>query len=418
MLIQTILNRCQKIKGFIYEKANWSNYEGEDIIEILIRPRKDTKGICSICGRTAPTYDTAKEPRRFEFVPLWGYAVVLLYKIRRVSCPEHGVKAERIPWADGKQQLCRVYQQFLANWARRMSWSEVSRIFNTTWQKVYRSVQWIVEWGLKHRNVENVTAIGVDEVQYLRGHKYLTVIYQLNEGTRRLLWVGRDRTSKTMLRFFRKFGKEWSRGIRFICSDMWKPYLKVIKKKIGHATHILDRYHVVSNLNKSIDEVRAEETRAFKQEGYEPILKHTRWCFLKRTENLTDKQRFKLKDILKYDLKSVRAYLLKEAFQVFWEYTSPYWAGRYLDKWITRAMRSRLEPVKKMAKQIRKHRELILNWFRAKKEFSSGIVEGFNTRIKLSIRKACGFRTYDAIEIALYHTLGALPEPEVTHEFW
>lgn len=191
-----------------------------------------------------------------------------------------------------------------------------------------------------------------------------------------------------MLRFFRRFGKEWNRGIRFVCSDMWKPYLKVIKKKIGHAIHILDRFHVVSNLNKSIDEVRAEETRVFKQEGYEPILKHTRWCFLKRSENLTDKQRFKLKDILKYDLKSVRAYLLKEAFQAFWEYTSPYWAGRYLDKWITRAMRSRLEPIKKVAKQIRKHRELILNWFRARKEFSSGIVEGFNTRIKLSIRKA------------------------------
>ena len=257
-----------------------------------------------------------------------------------------------------------------------------------------------------------------DEIQYRKGHKYLTVVYQLNEGCRRLLWVGRERTAKTMLKFFRSFGKDRTAELRFICSDMWKPYLKVIKKKAGHTLHILDRYHIVANLNKAIDEVRAEETKRLNEEGYEPILKHTRWCFLKREKNLTNKQNLKLRDILKYDLKSVRVYLLKEAFQVFWEYTSPYWAGEYLDKWTTRVMRSRIEPMKKMAKQIRKHRTLILNWFRAKKEFSNGIVEGYNKRIKLTIRKACGFRTFNVIELSLYRTLGALPEPEVTHRFW
>jgi len=213
-------------------------------------------------------------------------------------------------------------------------------------------------------------------------------------------------------------GKNGCQKIQYVCSDMWKPYLKVIRKKVKHAIHILDRYHIVATLNKAVDEVRAKETRQLSEEGYEPILKHTRWCFLKRKKNLNDNQLFKLRDVMQYALKSVRAYLLKEAFQGVWEYTSSYWAGIYLDKWVTRAMRSRLDPVKKVARQIRKHRELILNWFRAKKEFSSGIVEGFNTRIKLSIRKSCGFRTFNAIELELYHTLGALSEPEVTHRFW
>jgi transposase len=418
MLIETLLNRCHGIKGFVYEKASMIERFEKEVLEVFMRPRKNAKGLCSICQKPSPTYDTAKEARRFEFIPLWGYAVVLIYCMRRVTCAEHGVKVEYIPWASGKHQMCRVYQQFLANWARRLSWSEVARIFGTSWQSVYRSVEWIVHWGLERRVLTGITAIGVDEIQYRIGHKYLTVIYQLNEGCRRLLWVGRERTAKTLLRFFRDFGKTRTAELRFICSDMWKPYLKVIKKKARHTLHILDRYHIVANLNKAIDEVRAEETRRLHEEGYEPILKHTRWCFLKREKNLTHKQSFKLRDILKYDLKSVKAYLLKEAFQVFWEYTSSYWAGEYLDKWTTQVMHSRIEPMKKMAKQIRKHQELILNWFKAKKEFSNGIVEGFNTRIKLTIRKACGFRTFNVIELALYHTLGALPEPEVTHRFW
>jgi len=139
---------------------------------------------------------------------------------------------------------------------------------------------------------------------------------------------------------------------------------------------------------------------------------------LKRPENLTDKQGIKLAQLLKYNLRSIRSYLLKEEFQLFWQYTSPYGAGAFLDKWCTKTMRSKIEPMKKVAKMLRRHRPLLLNWFRAKKQFSSGIVEGFNTKAKLTTRKAYGFRTYHAAEIALYHALGALPVPETTHEFF
>jgi len=198
---------------------------------------------------------------------------------------------------------------------------------------------------------------------------------------------------------------------------MWRPYLKVIAKKAGQAIHILDRFHIVAKLNKALDEIRAAEARQMARDGYEAILKRSRWCFLKREKNLTDKQRTKLDDVLQYDLKSVRGYLLKQAFQCLWEYTSPYWAGRFLDIWVKRAMRSRLEPIKKVARSIRGHRELILNWFKAKKEFNSGIVEGLNYKIKLTIRKAYGYRELKVAEIAIYHALGKLPEPELTHRF-
>jgi transposase len=412
MQVKTILNRVHRIKGFDYEHARFV----DERIEVKLRPRKRSRPVCSGCGRRGSGYDTLGE-RRFAFVPLWAIAVDLVYAMRRVDCPRCGVTVEQVPWGNGKRPVTRAYAVFLARWARRLSWKEVATIFQTSWESVYRSVTWVVEYGLQHRTLEGITAIGVDEIQFQKGHRYLTVVYQINAGCRRLLWVGSDRTTKTLLRFFKMLGSERTTAIQFICSDMWQPYLKVIAKKAAGALHILDRFHIVARLNKALDEIRAAEAKQMARDGYESVLKRSRWCFLKREENLTDPQRVKLDDLLRYDLKSVRGYLLKESFQVFWEYASPYWAGRFLDGWCKRAMRSRLEPIKKVARSVRGHRELILNWFRAKKEFSSGIVEGMNNKIKLTIRKAYGYRELKVAEIAIYHALGQLPEPELTHEF-
>jgi transposase len=338
--------------------------------------------------------------------------------MRRVNCPRCGVKVEKVPWCDGKNQLTTTYRWFLAGWSKRLCWQGVAEAFDTTWQNVFRSVKHAVSWGLEHRDLEGIESIGVDEVQWQKGHKYLTLVYQIDDGSKRLLWIGKDRTTKTFLRFFRVLGKDRSGRLKFVCSDMWKPYLKVIAKKASHAIHVLDRFHIMQKMNKAIDEVRAGEARQMKQDGYEPVLKHSRWCLLKRPENLTDKQTVKLAELLKYNLQSVRAHLLREDFQQFWEYVSPAWAGKFLDEWCTRTMRSQLEPMKKVVRTLRNHRDLILNWFHAKGALSSGTVEGFNNKVKLTTRKSYGFRTYEAIETSLYHNLGALPEPEFTHRFW
>ena len=180
---------------------------------------------------------------------------------------------------------------------------------------------------------------------------------------------------------------------------------------------MLDRFHIMTHLSKAIDEVRAGEARQLKQDGYEPVLKKSRWLLLKRPEHLSEKQEVRLADLLQYNLKAVRAYLLKEDFQFFWDYKSAYWAGEFLDRLCRRTMRSRIEPMKKVAKMLRTHRPLLLNWFRAKGALSSGVVEGLNNKVKLTTRKAYGYRTFRATEIALYHALGGLPEPELTHRF-
>ena len=382
-----------------------------------MRPRVGSKAICSGCHRPAAGYDHLAE-RSFEFIPVWGFLVFLLYRMRRVHCTTCGVVVEEVPWADGKHSLTKAYMIFLARWARKLSWKETAESFRTSWDQVCHAVQFVVDWGLAHRTLGPISAIGVDEIQYAKGHKYLTLVYQIDSGFTRLLWIGQERTVETFQAFFAMLGTELSSKIQFVCSDMWKPYLQVVREKCSQALHILDRFHIVAKMNAALDDVRAAESRKMAQEGHEPLLKKSRWCILKRKANLTSQQKFRLRDLLRYNLQTVRAYLLKEDFQRFWDYNSPTWAGRYLDFWCQETMRSRIEPMKKIAKTLRAHRELILNYFKAKKQFSSGVVEGLNNKVKVTMRKSYGFRTFRITELALYHALGKLPEPKLTHEFF
>jgi len=416
MLVKTILNRVQKFKHFVYDQVDLIEAEGEIALWVLLRPRKNSQAICSGCDHRRPGYDTLA-PRRFEFVPLWGIRVFFVYALRRVECPDCGVVVESVPWASGKNQLTETYRWFLARWARRLSWKETAESFRTSWENVFRSVKMAVVWGLEHRDLSGITAIGVDEISRRKGHKYLTLVYQINDGCKRLLWVGKDRTEESLRGFFDLLGEQRSLAIEFVCSDMWKPYLKVIAEKAKKALNILDRFHIAAQMNKAIDEVRAAESRRLKADGYEAVLTKTRWLLLKRPEHLTEKQEVKLAELLQYNLKAVRSYLLKEDFQRFWDYRLPYWAGLFLDQWCTRAMRSRIEPLKEIAGMLRSHKALILNWFKARGVISLGAVEGLNNKTKVTMRKAYGYRTFEAAETSLYHSLGDLPEPKGTHRF-
>ena len=191
--------------------------------------------------------------------------------------------------------------------------------------------------GARPQDLSGIELIRIDEISRRRGHCYLALVYRIDAYCKRLLWVGRDRKIKTLLGFFRWLGPERSAGLKYVCSDMWKPYLKVIAKKASQAIHVLDRFHIMAHFSKALDEVRAGEAKALKENGYEPVLSKSRW--------------------------------------------------------------------------------LLLNWFRAKGQLSSGVVEGFNAKAKLTSRKSFGFRASRSAEIALYHALGALPKPEFTHRF-
>jgi transposase len=295
---------------------------------------------------------------------------------------------------------------------------EVARQFKASWHNVLSAVAMAVARGRERMDLSEISAIGVDEIHWSAKRGFMTLVYQIDNHCKRLLWCGEDRTEKTITAFFDWFGEERSAKLLFVCSDMWKPYLKLIALRAKSALNILDRFHIAKKLGDAIDDVRVAETKELMRQGKNVLLKYSRWCFLKNPENLTENQKVKLRDLLKCNLKTIRAYLLKEDFQAFWDYVSPLWAGKFLDQWCSQVMRSRLEPMKKVAKTIRAHKQLILNWFEAKNVISLGAVEGQNNKAKVVIRKSYGFKTSEMLKISLYHKLGKLPVPELAHEYF
>ena len=417
--VKTLLNRIQHFVGFVYQSIRIRGSGSSLRVEVQVVPHRGIRGKCATCLKPAPGYDQLPE-RSWGFVPLWGVICQFFYVPRRVDCAEHGIAVEHIPWSQGKSPVSTPMMGFLARWARRLSWRETALIFGTTWEAVYHSVEWFVKWGLAHRELTGIESMGVDELHWGQGKRadsFLTVIYQIDGHCRRLLWVGRRRTQATLRRGLKELGPKVVSGLRYVCSDMWQPYLQVIAREAGHALHILDRFHIVSHLNKAVDEVRRAESTRLRGQPLAAKLKKMRWKLLQRGSRVRGHARAKLQGLLASKMATGRAWELKESFDHFWHYKTVLWAGAFLEAWTNRAMRSRLEPMKRVARMLRKHEGLILNWFEAKGELSSGAVEGLNNKIRVVTRRSYGFRTYKAMELALYHTLGKLPEPETTHRF-
>jgi transposase len=414
--VKTILNLKEKNPHFVYRDVRLTETRGQRI-EVKVEPRRGSKGICSGCGKKCAGYDRLPQ-REFIHVPLWGIAVIFLYCMRRLACPTCGITAEVVPWSTGKSPLTISYAWYLSEWAKLLSMQEVAIQFKASWHHVCSAVAMAVAWGQERMDLTDITAIGVDEIHWSAKRGFMTLVYQIDNHCKRLLWCGENRTEKTITEFFDWFGEERSANLRFVCSDMWKPFLNLIALRAKNALNILDRFHIARKLSDAIDDVRAAETKELMRKGKEVVLKYSRWCFLKNPENLTENQKVKLKDLLKCNLKTIRAYLLKEDFQAFWDYVSPVWAAKFLDQWCAQVMRSRLEPMKKVAKTIRAHKQLILNWFEARNVISLGVVEGQNNKAKVVIRKSYGFKTSVMLKISLYHKLGKLPVPELAHEYF
>jgi len=156
MQVKTLLNACHRFKDFVYAAIGIRRVRCRESIVAEVRPRCGSKPVCSGCGQKRTGYDTSAKPRLYQFVPIWGFQCYLSYRLRRVDCPECGIKVERVPWAEGKRPLCRAYELFLAQWARRLSWKETAEVFRTSWHSVFTSVKAVVDYGLKHRNLEGI----------------------------------------------------------------------------------------------------------------------------------------------------------------------------------------------------------------------------------------------------------------------
>jgi transposase len=407
MLVESIIKWTLQFKSWRVGKVSGS----KEKLTVRVVPRRRSRAMCSGCGKRRPGYDTLPE-RVWRHVALWGIPVWLRYCPRRVKCPQCGVKVERMPWTMGKSTLTKPLIVGLATFAKLLSWEEVARLFGVHWNTVRAAVGHAVHYGLANRDTSMVIAIGIDEISRRKGHTYVTNVYDLE--LKRLLWTGEGRGEDVLERFFDEWGKKRTEAISCICCDMWDPYLKTIKDRAPKAAVVFDKFHIVQHLMKAVDEVRREEARSLRETNPE-LLKRTRYIWLKNPWNLTPKQKQRLGYLEKLNLRTNRAYLLKETFREFWEYKTQQLAKQFLKKWFWWATHSRLKPMRDFAWMLRRHEKGILNYFETR--IDNGAVEGMNRKAKVLSQRAYGYRTFETFSLALYHVLGDLPMPELTHKF-
>jgi len=362
--------------------------------------------ICSNCSRRTRKIHSLQKSREWRDLRVRDQALVLRYRPRRVRCPACGPRVEHLPWAHKWQRVTRALSRALAELSRKLTWKETAAHFGVNWKTVAVAVKRAVEWGLKHRPWKPLHVIGIDEVSRRKGQRYLTLVYDLDR--RRLVWIGEDRDTATMERFFKWLGPRRGRSIQVVCCDMWAIYIEAVEARLPWATLVFDRFHVVQHLNRAVDEVRRQTWRQLR--GEERIaFKKTRWLWLKNPWNLRSLERRRLSALCRINQPIVRAYYLKEAFQRFWDYRSPGWAFPYLRQWLWWASHSRLEPFVKFARMIRKHILGIMAWTRLR--ISNGALEGMNNKVKVISHRAYGFRKTDTYITAIWHGCGDLPLP-------
>jgi transposase len=362
---------------------------------------------CSCCGRPVGRTKGRLPRRQWRDLKIRERPLILAYSPRRVVCPDCGVRVEKVPWAERWSRVTRGLAQAVAVLSRRTDLSTVAGHYGINWKTVAGILRRVVEWGLKRRRKKRLRVIGLDEVSRKKGHRYLTLVYDLERGE--LVWVGKDRTTGTVEGFFDELGERRSQRLEAVSMDMWRPYIEVVKARAPQATICFDRFHVVAHLNAAVDEVRRTLVRKL-ADPMRYLVKGTRFVLLKNPWNLTPAQKQSLSALVRSNHPLSRAWYLKEDFQRFWDYLAEWPAQRHLTKWLWWASHSRLEPFKVFARMLREHLDGILAW--TKLRITNGALEGMNNKVKLVSHRSYGFRNDDRYIEAIYHNCGNLPLPE------
>jgi transposase len=362
---------------------------------------------CGVCRLRCREVHDIRKQREWRDLSMRKLPLKLLYRPRRVECPRCGVRVEDFPWAEPWARVTTALSNAVAVLARELSWQGTAREYGLNWKSVATIVKRAVRYGLKHRARPPVHAIGIDEVSRRKGQVYLTVVYDLER--RVLLWVGDDRTEEAVRPFFtEEMGKRRCRTLRVVCMDMWAPYAKLVREHAVNAQILFDRFHIVKHLSDAVDAARRELWRQLTSKEKVEV-KGTRWLLLKNPWNLTNDQKERLSTLVRWNSPLVRAWYLKESFQLFWDYKQPWRAKQHLLKWMNSAMRSRLEPFKKFVRMLRSHLDGVLAW--TKTRLSNGAVEGMNNKIKSISHRSFGFRSAANFIAAIYHCCARLPLP-------
>lgn len=400
MRITTVLNNLLRVQGLWVRGFQLRLRQRE--VWLYVVPRGHGR-CCSGCGRAARRCHD-RSWRSWRHLDLFGWKTWLRYQIWRVECPRCGVRTQQVPWAQAGSRFTHVFEQEVAWLAQRSDLSAVAEFFHISWRSV-RSIMGRVierEWDEDGR-LDGLRVIGIDEISYRRHHRYLTVV--VDHLTGRVVWAGKDRKAKTLLRFFRKLGRRRAALLEAVSMDMWQPYLMVVRKKAPQARIIFDRFHIVRHLNEGVDKVRRHLVASLAGQARRD-LKNTKFPLLKAARNRSPKDRQLLEEQVRANRPLYRALLLKDDFMDLYTYRSEGWAKRFLEGWLARAMRSRLEPITQVARMIRNHLEGVVGWVTW--QLSNGRLEGMNNRIRLLSHRSYGLHSAESLIQLTYLCCGGI----------
>lgn len=359
---------------------------------------------CPECGEWCPRYDWSAE-RRWRHLDTCHYRTVLVARVPRVECPEHGVRQIAVPWAEDRSRFTALFEALAIRLLKETTVSGLAEVMGLSWDEASGILKRAVARGLGRREHEPARWVGVDETSFQKRHEYVTVVADV-EGSR-VLWVGDDRRKKTLQKYWESLPQAERERLEEVVMDMWEPYISATEAAVPEAASkiVFDRFHVVRHLNEAVDKVRRAEHRRLRQTGDERLT-GTKYVWLKGQARRSRKDWLAIRELTAAGLKVGRAWAIKEAALKLWTYRSKTWARKYFKKWYFWATHSRLAPMIRVARMMKRHLEGILNFLRHRT--TNALTEALNSKIQEIKYRARGYRNRENFRLAILFHCGGL----------
>lgn len=382
-------------------------FHNDNIARLHVKPKKNGCR-CPECDRRGRIVREREQPREWRDLSVGGWQLLLVYRPREIHCATHGRVQERIPWAATAAQITYRFEYVMLRLCKTMTQKAAAEILSvapsTLSDLLHRSIR-------NHRRdhkIKGLKHLGVDEIAFKKGRKYATLVYDLDRS--KVVWIGEGKGRETIDKFFNNQLSDYQRQqIKAACSDMSQAYIGAIQHHCPNAALVIDRFHVVKALNEAVDEIRKQQWREASREDRK-VYRGIRWLLYRRSSTRTREQTQKLKQLEKSNRRIYRAWQLKEEFEAFWDYNAPWASERFLKAWLTRCMKSRLDPLKKFARTIRKHMDAILAY--TTHHITNAVSEGLNRIAKIVKNRASGFRKLEPFSDLIMLTIGDIDIPE------
>ncbi len=380
-------------------------------VDVWATHPEEIRWACPECGARGSLYDHAPE-RTWRHLDSCQFKTFLHARPPRVKCREHGVRQVRLPWAEESSRFTLLFERLAIDVLLECDILGATRILRISWDEAWHLMERAVKRGLLARGQRACPRIGVDEKSIGQGHKYLTLVCDLEAGT--VEYLGDDRQQESLDGYYQGLSEEQRQGIEAIAMDIWDPYIASTRSYVPEAEEkiVFDRYHLMTHMGKAVDTVRKREHRALQQMGDETLVQ-SKYLWLYSEENLPEKHWERFEELKTSHLKTARAWAIKESLRDLWNYTRKGWASTHFKRWYFWATHSKLEPVIKAARTFHRHIQNVLTYF--KYRVTNAVCEGVNSKIQTIIKMAYGFRNRDHLKTAIYFHCGGLDLYPGTH---